>query len=109
MEQAESQATGAAPAIRGTWVQLTLEAIVFVLMGVLLGLVALQIPDVRLDAGIVFAIALALHAGGLLRFARRTADFLDLQCPQCSESFHGLPEQLPRPFRTRCAHCGARA
>lgn len=109
MEQAEPQAAGTEPGIRGTWAQLTLESTVLAGTGLLLARIARDIPDVRLDAGIVFAIALALHGGGILRFARRCADFLDLECPHCAESFHGLPERLPRPFRTHCAHCGAHA
>jgi hypothetical protein len=109
MEHAEPQAPETPVRIRGTWTQLTLELGVLGAAAGLLARIAQQIPDGRPDVGFVFAIALVLHASGFVRFARRTADFLEIECPQCSESFHGVPDRLPRPFRTRCAHCGAHA
>ncbi len=109
MDQSSPQASDSSPGIRGAWVQLTLEASVFSAIGVLLAMIGLQLPAARADAGLVFAIVVVLHAWGVVRFARRAADFFDIECPHCAESFHGLPDRLPRPFRTRCAQCGVRA
>ena len=109
MEQSPPQTPGTRPGIRGAWIQLTLEASVFSGIGVLLAMIGLQLPSTRPDAGVVFAAVVVLHAWGVVRFAQRAADFFDIECPHCAESFHGLPDRLPRPFRTRCARCGVRA
>ena len=56
---------------------------------------------------IVWLLAVAFHALASLRFVENAATFLNLDCPTCSYSFHGFPENLPRPARKRCAHCGS--
>jgi hypothetical protein len=109
MEQVSSQGPGERAGIRGVWLQLTLEAVVFTGIGVLLAVLARQLPGARADAGVVFAMLLVLHGCGVVRFAREAAEFFELECPHCAESFHGLPDRLPRPFRTHCARCGVRA
>jgi hypothetical protein len=108
MEQTHPRATEK-PGKPGTsWLTLILEALVVCAIAAVLALVTLRLPDGRSDAGFVFAIALGLHAAGVLRFTRRLSEFLELECPSCRQSFHDFPERLPRPLRHGCAHCGAR-
>ena len=109
MEQVPPQGSGKRSGIRGAWLQLTLEVVVFVGIALLLALVARKLPGARPDAGVVYFIVLALHGFGVLRFAQRAAEFFELECAHCSESFHGRPDRLPRPFRSHCASCGVRA
>ena len=96
-------------AIRVAWVQLLLEATVGLAAGVLLLRIAEVLPAHRPDGAFLLAVVLLLHASAALRFFQRASDFFELECPHCAESFHGLPDRLPLPFRTRCAHCGAPA
>lgn len=109
MEQTEPQAAALPERIRRAWTQLTLEGTALAAAGALLYRIGLQIPDTRPDLGFVFLVAALLHASGFLRFVRRAADFIGLECPHCEQSFHGVPDRLPRPFRSRCAHCDAPA
>jgi hypothetical protein len=107
MEQIHDRADETAKRPNATWLQLSLEVMVFSGIGVLLCLAGARIPDGRADAGFVFAILVALHAGGVVRFVLRASEFLELECPVCTHSFHGLPDRLPKPFRRHCAHCGS--
>ena len=63
-------------------------------------------PGQRSDTSFFFVVILALHALGVGRFWIRAEAFLAFECPECSESFHGFPDRLPRPYRSHCAECG---
>jgi hypothetical protein len=89
------------------WTQLLFEAAVLAAVSLLLLAVAAQVPGQRADTGFVFFLVLSLHAWGVGRFWIRAEAFLAFECPECSESFHAFPDRLPRPYRTRCAGCGA--
>lgn len=69
--------------------------------------VARELAAPRADLHFLFLVVVGLHALATSRFCIRVADFLALECPSCSASYHGYPDSLPRPFRKGCAHCGA--
>jgi hypothetical protein len=89
------------------WTQLLSEAAVLGIVSLLLLLVATLTPNQRSDAGFVFFLILALHAFGVGRFWIRAEAFLAFECRACTESFHGFPDRIPRPYRQHCAQCEA--
>jgi hypothetical protein len=89
------------------WTQLLFEVGVLAIVSLLLLVVAARVPNQRPDAGFVFFLVLVLHAWAVGRFWIRAEAFFGFECPECEESFHGFPERLPRPYRKRCAGCGA--
>jgi hypothetical protein len=107
MHEVESTApeTGI-PDVHG-WTQLLTEAAVLGIVSLLLLFVAALTPDQRSDTGFFFFLILALHAFGVGRFWIRAETFLAFECPSCLESFHGLPDRIPRPYRRHCAQCEA--
>jgi len=59
------------------------------------------------DLQIGFSIAAFLFGCGVILFVHHASEVLDLECPRCSEPFHGDGvEQTASPFRRHCAHCG---
>jgi hypothetical protein len=106
MRELESEAPDAAVPDRLGWTELLSEAAVLAVVSLILLIVATLLPEKRSDAGFVFFLVLALHALGAGRFWIRAEVFLAFECPACSESFHGFPERMPRPYRARCATCG---
>jgi len=108
MREVESANLETAVPDRLGWTQLLSEAAVLGAVSLLLLVVATLLPNQRSDTGFVFCLALALHAWGVGRFWIRAEAFLGFACPECSESFHGFPERIPRPYRKHCAECGAR-
>lgn len=74
--------------------------------GVLLGVLPL-LTGAGVNAAMIWLSATLFHAVATLRLVDDAVDFLNLDCPKCSESFHGFPDQLPRPSRHECANCGA--
>jgi len=107
MRELESTTEGTGPGPHLGWTQLLSEAAVLTAVSLLLLAVAALVPSHRSDTGFVFVLVLALHAWGVGRFWIRAEAFLAFECPECSESFHAFPDRLPRPYRTRCAGCGA--
>ena len=98
---------GSIPAdAHAAWVHLIGQGVLCCILGLCLLLCVPYLPAARPEIGGAWGVALAVHALASLRLFSAASDFLLLECPSCSESFHGLPEQLPRPFRTCCAACG---
>ena len=81
-------------------------ALVCAVFGAILLSLTPRVVPAAADVGFVWLIAILLHARSSLAWIEQAVDYLHLDCPACSHSFHGYPDRLPRPSRTRCAHCG---
>jgi hypothetical protein len=88
------------------WGVLLSEALLLVLLTVALVALVWRVPGDRTDAGFLSVLALGLYSVAFWRLVARVQRFLDVECPDCTENFHGLPDRLPVPFRSHCAHCG---
>jgi hypothetical protein len=77
MQDTQSERAEGPEDIEAVGHQLGLEFLVFCGIGALLFLIGSRIPAVRADATVVLWIALVLHAAGLFRLVRRTADHLE--------------------------------
>lgn len=94
------------PATPNGWGVLLSEAILLTVVTIALFALVWRVPGGRADAGFLSAIAIGLYSIAFWRLVARAQRFLDADCPDCDQNFHGLPDRLPVPFRRRCAHCG---
>ena len=62
---------------QSSWVQLALEFVVFAGIAALLFVTAERIPPARSDAHFALALAVLLHAAGLVRLCLRVADYAE--------------------------------
>lgn len=88
------------------WGVLLSETLLVMLLTMVLFTLVWRVPGGRADAGFLTALAIALYSVAFWRLVARIQAFLAVECPDCEQNFHGLPDRRPVPFRRSCAHCG---
>ncbi len=86
--------------------QLGVEAIALALAAAFFVMLAPQAEHGPPGVPFFYVSALLLCSAAFVSFVQRCADLLRLACTRCSRNFWGLPDGLPLPTRSRCAHCG---